>query len=63
MLFIPAMAKLNFQQPLLQSPVSHDPSEIILICWLGSQETFIIIIFISAKYFCGKNIKNSIYLK
>ncbi len=25
------MAKLNFQQPLLQSSVSHDPSEIILI--------------------------------
>ncbi len=26
-------AKLNFQQPLLQSSVSHDLSEIILICW------------------------------
>ncbi len=25
-------AKLKFQQPLLQSSVSHDPSEIILIC-------------------------------
>ncbi len=25
-------AKLNFQQPLHQSPASHDPSEIILIC-------------------------------
>ncbi len=25
------MAKLNFQQPLPQSSVSHDPSEIILI--------------------------------
>ncbi len=33
------MAKLNFQQSL----VSYDPSEIILICWFGSQETFIII--------------------
>ncbi len=22
--------------------VSHDPSEIILICWFGAQETFII---------------------
>ncbi len=30
--FIPVMSKLNFQQPLLQSSVSHDPSEIILIC-------------------------------
>ncbi len=26
-------AKLNFHQPLLQSSVLHDPSEIILICW------------------------------
>ncbi len=25
------MGKLNFQQPLLKSSVSHDPSEIILI--------------------------------
>ncbi len=27
------VAKLNFQQPLLLSLVSHDPSEIILRCW------------------------------
>ncbi len=27
-------AKLNFQQSLLQSSVSHDPSEIILIFWI-----------------------------
>ncbi len=27
-----------------QSSVSHDASEIILICWFGTQETFIIII-------------------
>ncbi len=25
-------AMLNYHQPLLQSSVSHDPSEIILIC-------------------------------
>ncbi len=31
--------KLNFQQSLLQFPMSHDPAEIILICWSGSQET------------------------
>jgi len=30
--FIPVMTKLNIQQPLLQPSVSHDPSEIILIC-------------------------------
>ncbi len=29
-----------FQQPLLQSSVSHDPSEIILIGWFDAQEHF-----------------------
>ncbi len=38
------MEKLDFQQLLLHSSVSHDPSEIILICWFGAQETFHIII-------------------
>ncbi len=38
------MEKLNFQQPLLQSSVSHDPSEIILIYWFAAQGTFLIII-------------------
>jgi len=27
----------------LQSSVSHDPSEIILICWFAAYETFFII--------------------
>ncbi len=26
------------------TPVSHDPSEILLICWSGAQDTFLIII-------------------
>ncbi len=26
--------------------LSHDPSEIILICWLAAQETFLIIIYV-----------------
>ncbi len=43
------MAKLNFQQPL----VSHDPSEIILICWFAAKETFLIFAF--------KNIKTNRY--
>ncbi len=30
---------MNFQQPLLQSSVSHDYSEIILICWSCAQKT------------------------
>jgi len=30
--FIPVMDKHNFQQSLLQSFVSHDPLEFILIC-------------------------------
>ncbi len=50
------MAKLNFQQPLLQSSVSHNPSEIILICSFGAQETFIFIIMnvenSCASHFC-----------
>ncbi len=32
MQFIPVRVKLNFQQPLLQSSVSHDTSEIIILC-------------------------------
>ncbi len=32
------MAKLNFQQSLLQSSVSHDPSEIILIYWFAEEK-------------------------
>lgn len=27
----------NFQQLLLEFSLSHDPSEIILICWFGAQ--------------------------
>ncbi len=38
------MVKEHFQQPFLQSSVSHDPSEIILIFWFVAQETFLIII-------------------
>jgi len=33
--------KAEFSSSLLQSSVSHDPSEFILICWLDPQETFI----------------------
>ncbi len=48
------MAKLNLQQLLLQSSVSHDPSEIIVICRFGAQETFpIIIIIIIFKNSCA----------
>jgi len=32
------MAKLNL------SSVSHDTSEIIIICWFGAQDTFLLII-------------------
>ncbi len=34
--------KADFSASLLQSSVSHDPSEIILICWFAAQETFFI---------------------
>ncbi len=35
--------KTEFSGSLLQSSVSHDPSEIILICWFVVQEIFPII--------------------
>jgi len=37
------MEELNFSASLLQSSVSHDPSEIILVCWFCAQETFLFI--------------------
>ncbi len=47
--------KAEFSAPLLQSSVSHDLSEIILICWFAVQETFSIIINVenrcAASYF------------
>ncbi len=36
--------KAEFSALLLQSAVSHDCSEIILICWFGAQERFLIMI-------------------
>ncbi len=54
MKFILVMAKLNFQQPLLQSSVSHDTSEIILIDFFGAQEIFLINInVVLLNIFCG----------
>ncbi len=51
------MIKAEFSASLLQSLVSHDPSEIILIYWFAAQEAFIIIINVenscAASYFCG----------
>ncbi len=38
------VVKAEFSASFLQSSVSHDPSEIILICWFAAQETFLIII-------------------
>jgi len=38
------MAKLNFQPHYFSLTESHDPSEIILICWFAAQETCLIII-------------------
>ncbi len=39
-----SVIKAVFSASLLQSSVSHDPSEIILICWFAAQETLLIII-------------------
>ncbi len=50
------MIKAEFSASLLQSSVSHDPSEIILICRFAAQETFLIISnaenSYAASYFC-----------
>ncbi len=41
------MIKAEFSASLLQTSVSHDPSEIIIIFWLAAnKKTFIIIIII-----------------
>jgi len=32
---------------ITQSSVSHDPSEIILICWFEAPETFLIRVFLN----------------
>ncbi len=49
--------KAEFSASLLQSSVSHDPSEISLICWIA--ERFLIIIHVensyAAIYFCGNH--------
>jgi len=42
MWLIPAV----FSASLLQSSVSHDPSEITLMWWFDAQETFLIIIYV-----------------
>jgi len=34
--------KVECSASLFRSSVSHDPPEIILICWFGAWETFII---------------------
>ncbi len=36
--------KAEFSASLPQSSVSHDPSEIILICWFAVQEKFLFFI-------------------
>jgi len=56
--FIPVM-KAEYSASLLQSSVSHDPSEITLIWWSDAQQTVMIIINIenscAASYFCGNH--------
>ncbi len=44
--------KSEFSAQLLQSSVSHDPSEIILIYWFAAQETFLIIINVKKLVCC-----------
>ncbi len=65
------MIKSAISASLLQSSVSHDPSEISLIYWLAAQEKILVIITVEnccvASYLCGngdtESPKNGIYLK
>ncbi len=59
MQFISVVAKLHFQQSLLQSSVLHDPSEIILICWFRAQDFFFII---NVENICAAIFKNPMLL-
>ncbi len=47
---IPVVAKLFFWQSLLQSSVSHDLSEIILMHWFAAQKIFCIILNVENSY-------------
>ncbi len=55
--YVNIIEKAVFSASLLQSSVSHDSSEIIIICWFAAQEIFLIIINVenscAAQYFCG----------
>ncbi len=57
------LAKLDFQQVLLQSLLSHDTSEIMLICWFGAKYIYIYIyIYIVQKISMYVNLYLDIYL-
>ncbi len=51
--------KAEYSASLLQFSVSHDPSEIILICWFGAYGTSLIIISVengcADEYFYGNH--------
>jgi len=56
-----SVIKAKFSVSLLQSSVSHDPSEIIIIWWCAAQETFLIII--NVQNGCAASYYIYIYLK
>ncbi len=47
--------KAEFSASLLQSSVSHDPSEIILIYWLAAQETFFLLLMLKMVVLLNNN--------
>jgi len=54
----------NFCNGKAEASVSHEPSQIILICWFGAQETFLLINNAEINYiFCGNPAKRTGYLK
>ncbi len=55
------MIKAEFSASLLQSSASHDPSEIILICWFAAQDTFLIIINVE-NVWVASNLNGSVFI-
>ncbi len=53
-----AFPKTATARKLLQSSVSHDPSEIILKCWIAAQDTFLILSMVKPFFFVQDPLMN-----
>ncbi len=48
--------KAEFSASLLQYSVSHDPSQIILICWFAAQDKFILLAMLKTAFIWNRNL-------